>query len=97
MGKDLGLYNNLDFSEIDMFSKRGIKDLRNRREHVVGYFKGDTIPKDRWYFETPEYDSEAGSRVDDIIGGWLDYIKFSTAAGQLLSNLLKEPIPASVR
>ena len=36
-----GLCTNVDFREIDAFSQRDIRDLRNMREHVVDYFKGD--------------------------------------------------------
>ena len=50
-----GLCTGVDFSEIDAFSPRDIKDLRNMREHVVDYFKGDGLVKKRWTIETPEY------------------------------------------
>lgn len=63
------------------------------REHVVDYFKGDGIVKERWVFETPEYSADASSRVGNMLGGRLDYIKFSEAAERLLPQLLKEPIP----
>ncbi len=91
--RELGLFASVDFSEIDSFSKQNIKDLRNMREHVVDYFKGDGIVKERWVFETPEYSADASSRIDNLLGGRLDYIKFSEAAERLLPHLLKEPIP----
>lgn len=91
--KELGLFINVNFSEIDSFSKQNIKDLRNMREHVVDYFKGDGIVKERWVFETPEYTADASSRVGNMLGGRLDYIKFSEAAERLLPQLLNEQIP----
>jgi hypothetical protein len=48
-----GLCANVDFSEIDNFSESDFRDLRNMREHVVEYFQGMGIDKDRWVIETP--------------------------------------------
>jgi hypothetical protein len=60
------------------------------REHVVDYFKGEGLEKDRW---TPEFSADASSVVGNMIGGRLDWVKFSDAAKRLLPALLKEPIP----
>ena len=38
-----GLCKNVDFAEIDGFQKAKIRDLRNMREHVVDYFKGERL------------------------------------------------------
>jgi hypothetical protein len=88
-----GLCKSVNFSEIDAFSKQDIIDLRNMREHVVNYFMGDGRDKDRWVTETPEYKADASSRVGNMLGGKLDYIKFSEAAERLLTQLKKEPVP----
>jgi hypothetical protein len=90
---DLGLFASVDFTEIDSFSRRDLKDLRDMREHVVNYFKGDGIVKSRWTVETPEFGADASSTVGTMIGGRLDYERFSAAAGRLLPQLLAEPIP----
>jgi len=63
------------------------------REHVIDYFKGEGRKKDRWIFETPDLKADAGTLTGTIIGGRLDYAKFSAAAERLLSALLAEPIP----
>lgn len=91
--KKLGLCVDVDFSEIDSFSKQDIKDLRNMREHIVEYFQGEGYEKSRWFVETSEFRGDASSGAGTIIGGRLDYIKFSDAAERLLSQLIKEPIP----
>jgi hypothetical protein len=91
--KIFGLFNNVDFSEIDSFSRQDIKDLRNMREHVIDYFHGNGKDKARWVIDTPEYKADASSCVGTMIGGRLDYIKFANAAERLLSELLKETIP----
>lgn len=90
---DLGLCQSVDFSEIDAFPKCDIKDLRNMREHVVEYFQGNGRDKARWFTETPEYKADASSCVGTIIGGRLDYVRFSGAAGRLLIVLQQLPIP----
>ena len=41
------------------------------REHVVDYFEGDGLAKDRWSVETPEYSADASSYGGPIIGGRL--------------------------
>ena len=88
-----GLCTNVDFREIDAFSQRDIRDLRNMREHAVDYFKGDGLAKDRWSVETPEYSADASSYGGPIIGGRLDWSAFGAAAGRLLPKLLAEPVP----
>jgi hypothetical protein len=88
-----GLFADVDFTEIDSFSRADLKDLRDMREHVVDYFKGDGREKARWTVETPEFGADASSSVGTMIGGRLDYEKFAAAAGRLLSQLLAEPIP----
>jgi len=70
-----------------------IRDLRNMREHVVDYSKGEGLEKDRWMIDTPEFSADASSVVGNMIGGRLDWVKFSDAAKRLLPALLKEPIP----
>jgi hypothetical protein len=88
-----GLCANVDFSEIDAFSEQDIKDLRNMHEHVVEYFQGYGLASERWFAETPRFKADASSVVGTMIGGRLDWIKFSAAADQLLPKLLAEPIP----
>jgi hypothetical protein len=88
----LNLCKNVDFSEIDGFPEDDIRDLRNMREHVVEYFQGVGINKDRWWKETPEYKADASSMVGTMIGGRLDWKAFSAAAAKLLPQL-NEPIP----
>jgi hypothetical protein len=56
-----GLCTTVDFSEINAFSEQDIKDLRDMREHVVNYFRGEGFAPDRWVVETPEYKAD-GSR-----------------------------------
>lgn len=89
----LGLCQNIEFSEIDAFPRRDIKDLRNMREHVVGYFQGNGHDKARWFVETPEYKADASSCVGTFIGGRLDYLQFAGAAERLLNVLQQLPIP----
>jgi hypothetical protein len=91
--RSLGLCNGADFSEIDSFSRQDLKDLRNMREHIVEYFQGKGNEKTRWYIETPEYRADASCTVGTMIGGRLDYVRFTGAAERLLSKLLKQPIP----
>jgi hypothetical protein len=88
-----GLCDTVDFSEVDAFSTKGIKDLRNMREHVVDYLKGEGRAKGRWNVETPEYKADASSFVGPHIGGRLDYLAFGAVAQRLLPKLLAEPIP----
>ena len=88
-----GLCASVDFSAIDRFSKQDIRDLRNMREHIVEYFRGDGRSSDRWVVETPEYKADASSVVGTMIGGRLDWAQFAAAAEQLLPALLAEPIP----
>jgi len=90
---DCGLCGSVDFSEIDQFTKQDIRDLRNMREHVVDYFKGEGNTPARWTFKTPLHKADASSVVGTMIGGRLDWIKFGTAAERLLPKLLSEPIP----
>lgn len=91
--KKFGLCEQVDFSEIDSFPEKDIKDLRNMREHVVEYFQGDGRDKTRWVVETPEYMGDASSCFGTMIGGRLDYVAFTKAAEGLLVELQKEPIP----
>jgi hypothetical protein len=90
-----GLCATVDFSEVDAFSRQDIRDLRNMREHVVDYFKGDGLAKDRWTVATPEYSADASSYVSPVIGGRLDWSAFGAAAERLLPRLLAEPVPYS--
>jgi hypothetical protein len=88
-----GLCTKVDFSEIDQFSQQDVKDLRNMREHVVEYFKGEGLASDRWVVETPEYKADASTFNGTMIGGRLDWREFTAAAERLLPKLLAEPIP----
>ena len=88
-----GLCASVDFAEINRFSARDIRDLRNMREHVVDYFTGGGNARARWNVDTPEYRTDASSVVDTTIGGRLDWIVFGAAAERLLRQLLAEPIP----
>jgi hypothetical protein len=89
----LGLCKNVDFSMLDEFSKRDVRDLRNMREHIVDYFEGKGRDKERWKIETPEYSADASGIVGDLIGGRLNWVRFAAAAEILLPVLLAEPIP----
>ena len=89
----LGLFLTADFTEIDSFSGKDIRDLRNMREHVVDYFQGIGKAPGRWMVVTPEYKADASSVIGTLIGGRLDWIAFGAAANQLLPQLLAEPIP----
>jgi hypothetical protein len=88
----MGLCSKVDFTMLDQFSSRDIRDLRNMREHVVDYFKGLGKDKPRWVIETPEFKADASSLVGTLIGGRLDWKLFVVAAGKLLPALLAEPI-----
>jgi hypothetical protein len=92
--RELGLCQSVDFTEIDSLRAGDIRDLRNMREHVIDYFKGGGRDKDRWMVETPEFKADASSLTGTIIGGRLDYAKFSAAAERLLPALLAEPFPS---
>jgi hypothetical protein len=70
-----------------------IRDLRNMREHVVDYFRGEGRAADRWMKETPEYKADASSMVGNMIGGRLNWVDFTAAATRLLLVLLAIPIP----
>jgi hypothetical protein len=89
----MGLCSKVDFTMLDQFSSRDIRDLRNMREHVVDYFKGLGKDKPRWEIETPEFKADASSSVGTLIGGRLDWKLFVVAAEKLLPALLAEPIP----
>ena len=88
-----------DFAPVSILARsmlsqpRDIKDLRNMREHVVDYFKGDGLVKKRWTIETPEYKADASAFIGALIGGRLDWSAFRAAAQRLLPRLLAEPIP----
>ena len=88
-----GLCTSVDFGELDQFPAQDVRDLRNMREHVVDYFKGDGNTPARWVFETAEYKADASSIVGTMIGGRLDWLKFGAVAERLLPRLLAEPIP----
>jgi hypothetical protein len=90
--RTFGLCPTVDFSEIDQFSTKDIRDLRNMREHVVDYVKGEGNTPTRWIFETPDYKADASSVIGTMIGGRLDWVKFGAAAERLLPKLLAEPI-----
>lgn len=96
--EQLGLCATIDFSEIDGFLEGGklnkskVKDLRNMREHIVDYQKGDGIAQDRWVEEIPGHKVDAGTFVGNNIGGRLDCIQFTEAAKRLLPQLLAEPM-----
>jgi hypothetical protein len=83
-----GLCASVDFAEIDRFSAQDIRDLRDMREHVVGYFSGKGWFPERWVAG----DGDASSRNGSLIGGRLDWLAFGAAAERLLSQLLAEPI-----
>jgi hypothetical protein len=63
------------------------------REHIVEYFKGEGNTNDRWKVQTPGFGTDASSVAGTIIGGRLDWVKFSEAAKRLLPALLSQPIP----
>ena len=90
----LGLFEAVDFRDLDGFSQDNIRDLRNMREHVDEYFQGAGNNKDRWRVQTPEYSADASSLVDTMIGGRLDWTLFSGAVGRLMPALLNAPVPA---
>jgi hypothetical protein len=58
--RTFGVCSSVDFDEVDQFSKRDIDDLRNMREHVIDYFKGEGCVPDRW--RTPDGRHDASSR-----------------------------------
>ena len=91
--RTFGLCSSVDFREVDEFSEQDIKDLRDMREHVIGYFKGEGHFYDQWTVETPEYRADASARSGPMIGGRLDWVAFGAAAARLLPQLLGEPIP----
>jgi hypothetical protein len=88
-----GLCASVNFAEIDGFSEQDIRDLRNMREHILDYFRGEGKEPRRWMFTTPEYKADASSVVGTMIGGRLDWVAFGAAAERLLPQLLAEPIP----
>ncbi|MCA6110468.1 hypothetical protein [Bradyrhizobium cenepequi] len=89
----LGLCEGVDFTSLDEFSRSDIKDLRDMREHVIDYFEGIGRAKDRWVARGAEYSADASSSVGTIIGGRLDWLRFTNMAEGLLLTLLAEPIP----
>jgi hypothetical protein len=88
-----GLCASIDFGEIDQFSTKDIKDLRDMREHVVEYFKGEGHRPRQWISETADSKGDASSVIGTMIGGRLDWVKFGDAAERLIPRLLAEPIP----
>lgn len=91
--QSFGLFASVDFSEIDQFAPADVKDLRNKREHIVEYFQGKGNRQETWVHKTPLHVSDASSVVGTLIGGRLDWVKFGAAAERLLPKLLAEPIP----
>jgi hypothetical protein len=91
--QSLGLCAAVDFSMLDEFDATLVSDLRNMREHVVEYFKGNGWEKERWRVETPEFSADASSCVGTLIGGRLDWKRFAQACEHLLPTLLAEPTP----
>ena len=89
----LGLCTQVDFSMLDQFSRRDVRDLRNMREHTVEYFEGIGRDKHRWIVETPHFKSDASASVGTLIGGRLDWKLFTAAVELLLPVLLAHPIP----
>lgn len=87
----------IDFTPLDDFSTRDIKDLRNMREHVVDYFNGDGGTPNRWRVQTADFDADASSVVGNMIGGRLDWLEFSRAAERLLQHLLSLPMRISTK
>jgi hypothetical protein len=88
----LGLCAGVDFSEIDQFSKDDIRDLRNMREHKRDYLQGEGHHQNRWFTMKPNLVANAGSKVGSMIGGRLDWIKFSAATERVLPQLMAELI-----
>jgi hypothetical protein len=86
--QDLGLLSKVDFSELDKFDAKKIRDLRNMREHVIEYFLGQGDNQQRWFVETPEYKADASAVVGAMIGGRLDYEAFTTACEVVLQEVL---------
>lgn len=91
--RQFGLCESVDFSEIDAFSFEEIRDLRNMREHVWDYFTGAGRAQGRWFIDTPNYRADASSVVGTQIGGRLDWVAFSRAVGNILPQLIAEPVP----
>jgi hypothetical protein len=91
--RTFGLCASVDFGEVAQFSERDIRDLRDMREHVVGYFSGIGWFPEQW----AAGDSDPSSRNGTVIGGRLDWVAFGAAAERLLPQLLAEPIPYPTR
>lgn len=91
--RSFGLFEGVDFSEIDGFPRQDVRDLRNMREHIVDYLSGEGWEKQRWYIETPDFGADASSLVGTLLGGRLDYVAFAGAATRLLAQLKSVPIP----
>lgn len=91
--QSLGLFKNVDFSELDKTNAQAIKDLRNMREHVVEYFQGDGHAKNRWIITAPGFSADASSMGSTLIGGRLDYIQFTEIMKSIAPQLKAEPMP----
>jgi len=63
---EYGLCSEVDFSDIDRFSKADIRDLRDMREHTVEYFQGKGHSPTRWMIVTPEYKADASTLAGSI-------------------------------
>ena len=90
-----GLCASVDFSEVDQFSARDIRDLRDIGEHILEYYKGMGKHPDRWTKETPEHRAAGPAVIGTQIGARLDWVAFGAAAERLLPQLLAEPVPYS--
>ena len=90
---EVGLCRSVNFDEVNSFDAKKIRDLRNMREHVTGYFRGFGLVPQRWILETPEFSADASSVAGTMIGGRLDWVAFGGAAERLLPQLLGLPIP----
>ncbi|MCS0503073.1 hypothetical protein [Ancylobacter mangrovi] len=92
----LGICIDIDYSEIDSFSRKNIRDLRNMKEHIVEYFSGEGRDRARWVLKTPGFNSDASAVNGALIGGRLDWVAFGLAAKCLLPRLLSQPMPVAV-
>ena len=90
--RTFGLFLKIDFSDIDRLAVH-VGDLRDMREHVVGYFSGLGRRPERWMIETPDFKADASSLTGTLIGGRLDWKAFAAAVQQVEPKLWAEPVP----
>ena len=83
----------VDFSCLAAFSLQDIRDLRDMREHVVDYFRGQGHRLARWNKTTADFKADASSVDGSNIGGRVDWVALGAAAGLLLNQLLALPVP----